>query len=80
MHAPYSQPVIRLRKDRWDRHMNAKELRTHPDRAKVLGMSRQAVYRIESGETKPGTAFIAAVLDVFSDLRFEDVFEIKRVA
>lgn len=83
MHAPSGtpkRPVIHLRQDQWDRHMNDEELRTYPDRAKRLGVSRTTIYRIESGETKPGVDFIAATLATFSNLRFEDLFEIKRSA
>lgn len=83
MHAPtetYTRPVIHLRQDMWNGRMNAKELRSYPDRAKALGVSRTTIYRIESGETKPGVEFIARVLDAFDDLCFEDIFEIKRMA
>lgn len=60
--------------------MKDKELATPVERAERLGVSRTTVVRIEEGETKPGYEFIAAVLDTFTDIRFEDVFEIVRAA
>jgi len=74
------KPVIRLRRNEWDRRMNAKNLATPNARAERLGFSRTTVARIEKGETKPGYEFIAAVLDAFPDVRFEDVFEVGKVA
>jgi DNA-binding XRE family transcriptional regulator len=60
--------------------MTAKELATSNARAERLGISRWNVSRVEKGETKPGYEFIAAVLYAFPDLRFEDVFEVERMA
>jgi DNA-binding XRE family transcriptional regulator len=75
-----SKPIIRLRWNEWDRRMNAKDLATPGARAERLGISRWNVARIEKGQTKPGYEFIAAVLDAFPDVRFEDVFEVSRAA
>lgn len=81
MHEPQkTRPTIRLRRGEWDRRMTAKELETHLARAERIGVSRTTVGRIESGEIKPGEEFIAAVLDAFADLKFENVFEVVRVA
>jgi DNA-binding XRE family transcriptional regulator len=60
--------------------MNAKDLTTPHARAERIGVNRTTVARIEDGETKPGYEFIAAVLDAFADLKFEDIFEIERAA
>jgi transcriptional regulator with XRE-family HTH domain len=60
--------------------MNAKNLATPHARAERIGVSRTTVARIEEGETKPGHEFIAAVLNAFTDIRFEDVFEVDGVA
>lgn len=81
MHEPQeTRPVIRLRRGEWNRRMVAKELATHHARAERIGVSRTTIGRIEGGKMAPGEDFIAAVLDAFTDLRFEDVFEVERVA
>lgn len=60
--------------------MTAKALATRRARADRIGVSHTTVGRIEEGEMKPGGEFIAAVLDAFGDIRFEDVFEVERAA
>lgn len=71
------KPVIRLRQKEWERRMKVKELATPNARADRLGFNRTTVVRIERGETKPGHEFIAAVLNAFPDVRFEDIFEVS---
>lgn len=73
-----TRPTIRLRRGEWDRRMTAKDLATRRARADRIGVSHTTIGRIEEGEMKPGGEFIAAVLNAFGDLRFEDVFEIDR--
>ncbi|MFI7644271.1 hypothetical protein [Nonomuraea sp. NPDC049400] len=60
--------------------MNAKKLVTPNARAERIGVSRTTVARIEDGDLQPGRLFIAAVLDTFPDVRFEDVFEVRRAS
>ena len=79
------RPVIKLRLDEWERRMNAKSLATEHARAERIGVSRTTVHRIQKGPNepggiRPGESFIAAVLDAFGDLHFEDLFEIERVS
>lgn len=60
--------------------MDAKKLATPLARAERIGVSRWTVARVEEGDTKPGIDFIAAVLDAFTDIRFDDIFEIVRAS
>ncbi|WP_436759417.1 hypothetical protein [Streptosporangium sp. V21-05] len=60
--------------------MTSKDLSTDDARAAHIGVSRTTVLRIEKGAIQPGREFIAAVLDACPDLKFEDVFEVDRVA
>ncbi|WP_143078988.1 helix-turn-helix domain-containing protein [Nonomuraea pusilla] len=60
--------------------MKAKQLPTAHARAERIGVSRWTVMRVEKGGMRPGESFIAAVLDAFTDIRFEDVFEIEQVS
>lgn len=66
---------IRLRSDKWSAMCAAANLHSESEVASVLGVSRQHVWRIHSGERTPGPDFIAAVLMAFPGVRFEHIFE-----
>lgn len=74
------RPVIQLRRCEWERHMTSRELATPDARAERIGVSRTTIGRIQKGDIKPGEEFIARVLYAFSDIKFEDVFEVEQVA
>lgn len=76
--ASNARPTVKLRKEVWDRHMNARGLTTPEARAEHIGLSRTTVWRIEDGRMKPGEGFVAAVLARFRDLKFEDLFDVVR--
>lgn len=68
-------PEVRLRVPEFRKRAEARGYHSALARAKFIGVHHATVGRIESGE-RCGERFIAQVLAAFSDLKFEDLFEI----
>lgn len=68
-------PSIRIRTEQLDLARRSAGLTTAHALAVRMGVHPSTVTRTLSGEAAPGTGFIAALLGVFPDLRFEDLFE-----
>jgi transcriptional regulator with XRE-family HTH domain len=69
------RPVIRLRHKGFDAACNRFDLTTDVQRARLLGLDRGTLIRVQSGKARPSHDFIAAVLATLR-VRFEDVFEV----
>ena len=67
---------IQLRLSQFDRHCKAKGLKSAHARANFIGVHRGTITRIEAGDVTPSERFIALVLAAFSELKFEDLFEV----
>lgn len=71
-----SEAILRLRKDQLWRHARIAGVSNEAGLAKHLGISQSTVLRLLRGDTSPGERVIAAALTAFSDLRFDDLFEV----
>lgn len=45
--------------------------------AKTIGMNRTSIYRVLSSRRNVSSEFIAKILYLFSDLKFEDIFRLR---
>lgn len=68
--------VIKLRPWQVRKYMALKGLQTKTALADAMGIDRATVQRVLSGDALPGTTFIAAALDAFPELAFEDLFDL----
>jgi transcriptional regulator with XRE-family HTH domain len=68
--------VIKLRCWQVRKYMALKGLQTKTALADAMGIDRATVQRVLNGDALPGTIFIAAALDAFPELAFEDLFDL----
>jgi transcriptional regulator with XRE-family HTH domain len=68
--------VIKLRSWQMRKYMALKGLSTKTGLADHMGIDRATVQRVLNGDALPGVVFIAAALDAFPELSFEDLFDL----
>ncbi len=67
---------IRLRREQIDKYMRLAGITKQAQLAEKMGVAEASVCRTLNGRTAPGEKFIAGLLAAFSDLDFNDLFEV----
>lgn len=67
---------IRLRTGQFRKFSSLKGLTTDDAVAKAMGIDPGTLSRVLTGKSAPGERFIAGALTAFSEVDFEDLFEV----
>lgn len=71
--------TIALRTRVFIEECNRREWYSASSQARGLGVAASSTWRVLERESAPGTSFIAATLKTFTNLTFDDLFEIVEV-